>query len=106
MSAAGWPSTARIGRWPHCPLPPICSAAVAPLAWEGKLGSKIEECLTIARRCEALANEARDILVRSALMHAAQQWRSRARSLGQHDDASFAGVEPHRAQPREGFDRL
>src|SRR5262249_12661543 len=68
-----------------------------------KLGSKIEDCLTNAQRCETLANEARDTLVRDALRHAAQQWRSRADLLGQHGDA---GSEPQQERPPVGWGRF
>ena len=63
------------------------------------MGSKIEECLANARRCEALANDARDTLVKTALMQAARQWRDRAGLIGEHAYASSAGLEAHQEAP-------
>jgi SH3-like domain-containing protein len=42
------------------------------------LGSRAKEYLEKAQRCDVLAEQERDQVVRAALLHAARQWRNRA----------------------------
>src|SRR5262249_30201603 len=76
----------------HCRMSVGASFAARFLRSEGKVRSRVEECLKNAVQCEALAREERDTIVTAALMHAARQWRDRA------------GLLHHRATERRRCD--
>lgn len=75
-----------------CPPPAPDAAASAP-RWEDGLSSQVEDYLTNAQRCEALAKEARDAVVSAALIQAAQQWRDRASLLALQGQESPAALD-------------
>jgi hypothetical protein len=65
--------------------------------WESELSTRIEDYLKQAQECETLAMEAKDAVVKAALLHAAQHWRDRARLVAQHaDDERGNATSRHR----------
>jgi hypothetical protein len=67
------------------------SLPLRPATAERNLSSRAQEYLENAQRCEFLAKDEKDAAVRTALIHAARQWRNRA-LLARHAHERFRVV--------------